>query len=1179
MTGALAFAADRAAVAAARSTIDATATGWTMLAFGGLDASGNTVSTTARYNYVTKAWTAVSPAGSPPSPRSLAGAAYLPNCPSNLTNSGCFVVTGGVSPTGVLLGDTSVLYTNGLPQPAQPQGMYWTAPANAALDGPTPRHSAAVAVGIDGQTMYVFGGDTSTGVSNDLFALAPVGFPSPLPPPYSAEMLNLALRRPATASSTDIIIGGNWTSAVDGNTAGIVNEAPSIDQAADPAYNLCASTSTQPKDATPWIRIDLGATKTFDAIQFFGRTDCATYNDGNIYGSVECATRNNDFQIAYGNDGSRYDATGNMVPTVAGYACTEGLDQADPSSGEAFVNCPRASGRYVWLYLPGTVANPRLLTVCELQVLVKQPWAWRQLSGSLTNVAEYKYASQTSNYFPNNGAQSAGSDANLAVDGLTSNDWFSGTCSHTDASQAQSQFVVDLGETHEVSYVVLFPVVLDEATLTSADLHVGWTVTVGYSPINPALNTLCSTPASVAPAPGESSVTISCQSTGRYLLIQKRNGVNGATSGVIALCEAQVFGTQIAHAPAARAGAAATTFRGQLVIFGGYDESGYHLNDVNFFDLLSNKWRPAMPMIGTPPAVRAYTSLSPESPLFTIPLPGSGTMFGQPSSRLVLFGGASDSGVLDDIWELQFPACPPLITAGMNTATTYSASTVWWPVCQTGFVAANGVNPLICGPDGKWIGSNPPCISGPPAAPTNVQIRAAAPIAPGVAAMNVTWNVAAGVDYYTVSSDPVGTFYTGFDAGTTSLAPGVWKDPLNAATYDFVEGWMQQSVGPGGYCLGTVNNCPVVVYPFTTALPSGMTIDTYLTNVVFETHVHLDEASAYPWYEMGIGLYSASKTVGGVTGALEFIATVYSAHQQGVPITAGCAYEPHSANWQNDQNCVYSPATPIGSSVDYYLKIENSANTGYQWEAFFRWSPLREWVTFGRRFTAAKAIGGTLNAADLRVALWTMQELNFFSPQLGFARVMGDFDYLSIHLADCSLAGTEMRVLPNARQPITLTGLTPNSNTSYQAMVSACSYSAGCSTPTVNAPIAGSPGLFLPDVPPSLNAWREVAGGKPTLSTTVWQAHASALAVDGDLTQDVASCAVMSGIIPDNAGFPQWAVDLGFTTCVASQACVPAAVLRILMRPRTQSSLRAATRDGYILPLRRCFPHAATSST
>ena len=238
--------------------------------------------------------------------------------------------------------------------------------------------------------------------------LAPQGFS----PPQPSEMTNLAFQTPVTASSSDPLQGGSliqffglFSVAVDGSTSGVLNAATNAAQATvGSGFNLCTQTTLGANQAAnglpvgtvdPWLRVDLGtAGQPFDGVQFFSRTDCAAAYPSLVAGAIDCYTRNAGFGIAYGDDGSAFNSPNNYRPGTAGYAC--GTLPTDLTGGVAFVPCPGAAGRYVWVYLPG--AN-RVLAVCELQVLQTAPWTWRTLSAGAAatiEIAGGKHAVQSS---------------------------------------------------------------------------------------------------------------------------------------------------------------------------------------------------------------------------------------------------------------------------------------------------------------------------------------------------------------------------------------------------------------------------------------------------------------------------------------------------------------------------------------------------------------------------------------------------------------------------------------------------------------------------------------------------------------------------------------------------------------------------------------------------------------
>ena len=162
LTGTVSYAARRAAFVSTRSTTDVGPTGWALLAVGGLDGSGTAINTAARYNYATRGWSVFNASGTPPTPRSLAAAAFLPRC-ANVTGGpaqGCMVVVGGLSATSARLGGGAVLFVDGLSATSKPA---WVTPPTLALNAPSPRHSASMITGLDGNSAVLFGGETNAG--------------------------------------------------------------------------------------------------------------------------------------------------------------------------------------------------------------------------------------------------------------------------------------------------------------------------------------------------------------------------------------------------------------------------------------------------------------------------------------------------------------------------------------------------------------------------------------------------------------------------------------------------------------------------------------------------------------------------------------------------------------------------------------------------------------------------------------------------------------------------------------------------------------------------------------------------------------------------------------------------------------------------------------------------------
>jgi hypothetical protein len=144
-----------------------------------------------------------------PPPRKLAGMAYLSNC--NTIVGACLVLIGGQRGT-TILGDVWVfsLTTSVWSQPQS--GSTWSILSGA----PSARYGHAVVAAPNASMVFVIGGMTASGTSNDVFALSPVGFGDV----YESEMINLALGKTSTISANDARLGQRGARAAnDGNIA------------------------------------------------------------------------------------------------------------------------------------------------------------------------------------------------------------------------------------------------------------------------------------------------------------------------------------------------------------------------------------------------------------------------------------------------------------------------------------------------------------------------------------------------------------------------------------------------------------------------------------------------------------------------------------------------------------------------------------------------------------------------------------------------------------------------------------------------------------------------------------------------------------------------------------------------------------------------------------------------
>lgn len=438
----------------------------------------------------------------------------------------CFIVHGGIGVGDVLLGDADVLNLN----PGAPLApIAWERPTGLASSlAPSPRHSHTMVAHMDGHSAMLFGGQTASGVSDDLYLLSPSGFNDPRP----SEMTNLASGASVTMSSADPVASGPSSRVTDGVITGTHNPAKNVTQSTWPGYNQCAQTgagSYNAGTATPTIMVDLGSAQFFHAIQVYGRTDCNTFTT--TASMLACTLGMQHFELWTGSSSAAYNAPGN--------ALCNGVEPPmdNIKGGKAFVPCVNTA-RYVFLVLPGV---NRTAVVCELRVLQKQPWQWRKLSGTL-DAAQNEYASARSTSI--NGYTTTG----VVVDGFATNDLRTQSCvatRYTHAApadmtgQTYQQVTVDLGDVYQVRSLKVWPVVWDGVTSgvgTSSTYLMpnrtrDWHISVGNSPTNPEnLNTQCSGRVIAdlwALRDGSGGAPIECNAEGRFVTFRRYQGSRG----------------------------------------------------------------------------------------------------------------------------------------------------------------------------------------------------------------------------------------------------------------------------------------------------------------------------------------------------------------------------------------------------------------------------------------------------------------------------------------------------------------------------------------------------------------------------------------------------------------------------------------------------------------------------
>ena len=397
------------------------------------------------------------------------------------------------------------------------------------------------------------------------------------------------------------------------------------------------------------------------------------------------------------------------------FACPQPF--ADFYTASATVPC-QTTGRFVWVVLPPpTQPVTRQLPLCGVQVWQRTPWAWRPIT-QLIEVAKGKpITSSVGNY--------GSYVAKYANDGVLANAVSTNTCFHSatlSSSAISPALTIDLGAVYDVSYVTLWP----RTDCCASPRNLGWQLQIGNS-LNPQYNTLCTqmpqdvTPTPPNPVAGKGPAyknynkTVPCAARGRYVTVSRPyRTADGAANNYLQLCEIQVWANPIVNLPVPRAGHAATSFRGQMVVAGGYDSDGNALADIALFDYRSLVWTAIGSTTGSAPAVRYYAAALPAT-----------------LNTLAYFGGFGGAA-LSDMNVLTFPSCPslggPFSTLGASLACTSGGSSCA-VTCAPGYSVTDSAL-LTCGPAGLYYSATPPC--------TGTLLSAPGPAAPTVTALDST---------------------------------------------------------------------------------------------------------------------------------------------------------------------------------------------------------------------------------------------------------------------------------------------------------------------------------------------------------------------------------------------------------------------------------------------------------
>jgi hypothetical protein len=675
-----------------------------------------------------------------PSARKLAGMAYLSNC--NTIAGACLVLVGGQRGS-TILGDVWVFSLTSRVWSQPQSGSAW----NILSGAPSARYGHTVVAAPNASMVFVVGGMTAAGASNDVFALSPVGFSDV----YESEMINLALGKPSFISANDARLGKRGAKAAnDGNAATFFNQnfntSTNCGVCTDPSSaactcNMCTLTPIGGIGTTadyggaqgtnsPWWGVDLGSEQQIDLINLYMRNPQIL--GGQYTYDFPMGKSPNPAIYASNSNSTASTTCPNSAPscpyTSIGSGCPLGTELTTQGCKPTSITMPASivSGgptrllsdglraRYLWLILPG---NPRILSLCEFQVWQKKPWMWRMLS-AVSNVALLKRISQSKTF--SHGEESS----SLAVDGVASNIVSQPlTSSHIGLHDyPNSWWQVDLGAPKDILYINVYG---RSDCCTDRNTGITWTISSGIDykfgtkctsapvDITPSIGDPQADPAKVLFGPTYGGVrptykSFPCKGRGRYLTASKAVG----DYRELMLGEVEVFASNFLDMPPGRYGMSSTVHGGCIILFGGADTNGFKTNELRMFDMLQTKWLPVVTAIGTPPTGRTggFLSTLVESTLQS------------PSYRIGLFGGFSNTDQLNDVSLLTLPQCPMYDTTGVDGPGTVCShfNTVCYVKCVTGATSVNGHHPLVCQYDGTWRGANPPCVFSKPGYPTSV---------------------------------------------------------------------------------------------------------------------------------------------------------------------------------------------------------------------------------------------------------------------------------------------------------------------------------------------------------------------------------------------------------------------------------------------------------------------------
>ena len=211
--------------------------------------------------------------------------------------------------------------------------------------------------------------------------------------------VNLALN--GTATQVNTWNGYGADRAIDGNTGG--------------NWGAGEVTHTDVGVSQPYWTLDLGSVQDIDTIRLWNRTDC-------------CSNRLTDFHVFV----SDTPFTGTTVLASQNQSGVFDYHNIGTAGTTTDVTVNR-TGRYVRVQLSST-ATDIVLSLAEVQVF-----------GQVSNVATNGTATQSSTW--------SGYGADRAIDGDTNGSWPAGSVTHTNDSESEKWWEVDLGQSYTISEI------------------------------------------------------------------------------------------------------------------------------------------------------------------------------------------------------------------------------------------------------------------------------------------------------------------------------------------------------------------------------------------------------------------------------------------------------------------------------------------------------------------------------------------------------------------------------------------------------------------------------------------------------------------------------------------------------------------------------------------------------